>query len=273
MPELPEVEVIRRNVVRLVGGHTLTAVEVPDDEVVRAGRLESLVGLPLTAARRRGKFLLLDFGASHTAIVHFRMTGKLVQVIEGEGRKRRATLTFQGDVALAFVDTRRLGHIDVVERDAVAGFGLLATMGPEPWPVPLGAAALAGRFEGCPNPVKVAMMDQTRVAGVGNILASEACYRAGIDPRLRPARLSLAEWAALAEALCETCEVVVTAEEGGEVQYVNDGGPTEVDYFQVYQRAGRPCRGCGEPIAQLKQAGRATFWCPSCQGGAECRGG
>ncbi len=275
MPELPEVEIARRQIERWAGRRRLDAVWVLDPGAVRAtlssrpsdrledgtARLEALLGRRTRAVRRHGKRIGWILGRD-ALLLHFGMTGFLTRRKAGDDPPAlaRVGLGF-GNRAIWFVDGRRFGCLVPVGADEV-DLALRAGQGPDAWDEPTGGDALRAAL-GERRTVKVALMDQARIAGLGNIHSAEACFRAGIDPFRATGSLTHDEWETLAVAVRDQLRIAtedLAAED--EVQYVNLGGPNP---FRVYGRAEEPCPACGTPFRAEEQAGRTTFWCPHCQ--------
>lgn len=262
MPELPEVEIARRQLDRWFTGEEVTA-EAIDPAVVRTHLssrpsdahpegpelLRAAVGRaepPL----RHGKRIAWPFG-DNAVLVHLGMTGKLVKGEAGNAVRARFD-------EVGFVDRRRFGCLCVVPRDEVDGH-LRANHGPDALDEPLDGAGLKRTFTGR-RAIKVALMDQSKLAGLGNIHAAEALWRAQIDPRRRCDQVQ--HWDALATAIVAQLQETITAEDAGEIVYVTDGGPNR---FAIYGREGESCPRCSAPIERFSQSGRSTFACSSCQ--------
>lgn len=265
MPELPEVEIARRNLERWWLGRRIEAVEALDPEFTRHGEAAQMEGRLVQGVRRLGKFLLLDLEGPLVAVLHLRMTGKVIPEARTQGRTSRARIWWRvGGQRYAFWDARRLGHMDLVEPGQVASLGVLGRLGPEPWPEALSGEALRQRLGDTRRAIKVAIMDQEVVAGVGNIVAAESLWRARIHPLEPASALPLEALEALGRAICEVCAEVVELESGEEVQYINDAGSQAAQNpFMVY-RASR-CPRCQGEVARIKQAGRGSWLCPVCQ--------
>lgn len=262
MPELPEVEIMTRNVRQWCAGRQLVRAEVLDPRLGIA--LSDVEGQPIGPAWRRGKYLCLPIGED-VLVLHFRMTGKAV--IEAEGPRKYARLRLHLDAGppLVMVDTRRLGRVWRMPAEAVERFFEAVPLGPEPWPEVRSGVWWQARLAGLRGALKGSLMRQDRVAGLGNIAASEICFRAGIDPRTPTPALSEGDWAAVAEAVPAFVEHVLAEESGPEIAYINEGRNAP-NPFLVYARAGEPCRRCaGGRVQRLVQAGRSTFWCARCQ--------
>ena len=260
MPELPEVEIMTRNARRWLSGRTLTALEVVDDKLLPTADVAALSGQEIGEARRRGKYLCLPVGTM-VLILHFRMTGKIV--LESQPRKYvRARLRTEG-ATVAFVDTRRLGSAWLMPAQRLSAFFAAIPLGPEPWPGQHDGAWWSVRLSGLRGAIKPALMRQDRIAGLGNIVASEICHRAKIHPAATIPSLTSADWNRLAAVVPTFIAHVLAVESGPEIHYVNEGGSSPTP-FAVYGRHGQSCT-CGGLITRISQSGRATFFCPLCQ--------
>lgn len=271
MPELPEVEITRRNLERWASGRRLDEVLVLDPQVVRGAmsthptdadpegpaKLQALVGSVAGIPTRHGKRLGWPFG-DRALTLHLGMTGGW-SVDHEPPRFARLGLRL-GDARLWFRDARRFGCVVVVRTGELPAL-LAQDHGPDALLAPPDGPALQARFR-TTRPIKVALLDQDRLAGVGNIHAVEALWSARIAP-LAPAKSLPADaWARLAAAIPDQLRAAITAQEGDELVYLSEGGHNP---FAVYDREGQPCLRCGTAIARSVTAGRATFWCPSCQ--------
>jgi formamidopyrimidine-DNA glycosylase len=270
MPELPEVETTRRGILPHVLDQTIETL------VVRQPRLrwpvpgdlpELLRRRTVTAVERRGKYILLRTGRG-ALILHLGMSGSL-RVISPDlppGKHDHFDLVFVNGACLRFHDPRRFGCL-LWTTDDPLGHPLLAELGPEPFSPDFTGDYLCERAGDRSLPVKSFIMDGRIVVGVGNIYANESLFRAGIDPRRRAGRISARRYADLAESIREVLRASI--EQGGTTlrDFVNEAG--KPGYFQqtlqVYDRAGQPCRRCGEMIRTERLGQRATCWCPRCQ--------
>lgn len=275
MPELPEVEVARRSLVKWTKGRAIVRTEVdPKARTFRGSRradVEALTGHLLTAARR-GKFLLLTFEHGRGAVAHLGMTGKFVKRPGGaEVRWSRARFVLDSSEVIHFQDPRLFGRIEPVPAAHLQEHPSIRKLGVDPLVDGLSAAQLRDALEGSRQALKVALMDQTRIAGLGNIHAAEALFRARLDPRRRPGSLSAAELEALARAIVEGIRFALEVESGDEITYVEEPGADNP--FLVYGRAGEPCVRCRTTIERFTQGGRSTFFCPRCQGAVRKRRG
>ena len=257
MPELPEVETIVRALRPHIEGRLLESTEAYDPALLPG--IKSL-SLPAQVRRlsRRGKYILIELGKG-TLVVHLRMSGRLVWCKSGvpEGRMRLALRFPHGSVYL--VDRRRLATVEFVER-------FEKPLGPEPFG---DLSWLSCELAKSRMPIKAWLLDQRKIAGIGNIYAAEILFRAGIDPR-RPARaLAEEEVQRLIKAIPEVLKEAISGR-GTTLADAEYRVPTgEPGAFQVklavYGREGEPCYACGTPIRRVKIAGRSTYFCPQCQ--------
>jgi formamidopyrimidine-DNA glycosylase len=273
MPELPEVEYAARTLRRLVLGRTVEGVTVDPRgrRILRpatpAALRRALTGARFEAVDRRGKHLLIRFAAPTGPLgllSHLGMTGRWVGATAGEARSRHARASFSLDdgSVLHFDDPRMFGRLRLVPGARFDTVAELKALGPDP--LVDGIDDLWIRLRRTRRPIKVALLDQALVAGVGNIHAAEACWRARIDPRRRADRLSRAEAGRLARAIASSLRFALAKLAGPEVVYLEAGGENP---FHVYDRAGRRCRrpGCGGTLRRIVQAQRSTYYCPRCQ--------
>jgi formamidopyrimidine-DNA glycosylase len=286
MPELPEVETVRRGLAPTLVGARLVRVEqrrpdlrfpFPDDFAAR------LTGARVLELDRRGKYIQAPLDTGETLIIHLGMTGRFR--IESD-----TTMMAPGDFALAapeaethahvvfetdrgarvtFFDARRFGFMDMVRSDALAAYPAFAAMGPEPLGADLDAAYLQTRLIGRRQSIKAMLLDQSIVAGLGNIYVNEALHRARIDPRDEAGGLSRAKLKRVVTAIRAVLTEAIEA--GGSTLRDYAGADGEPGYFQhtfrVYGRTGEPCaaRGCKGVVIRIVQNGRSTFICDGCQ--------
>jgi len=263
VPELPEVELMTRNLRAWGGNRRLIRAELIDPRLlVGSERPEELVGGTLDPVWRRGKHCLGRVG-DRVLMLHFRMTGKLICFSDSTPDFARAAFTFEGGASVALVDRRRLGELRVLAAPEVEPW-LATRLGPEPWPERRDGAWWAARMGGSRSAIKVALMDQRRVAGLGNIAGSEVCFRAGLDPRTPARRLGPKHWRAVDAGARGWIEDTLAAEQGPEIVYVEEGAHAP-NPFAVYGREGEPCPRCGEGLKRIVQSGRSTFFCGGCQ--------
>lgn len=276
MPELPEVEVLRRSLLPFVG-EEIERVELREPrlrEPVDEPSLERLEGGRIEELERRAKYLWMHLDApgwseQRTLVVHLGMSGRLTQARAGEPREPHEHLTFRlaSGRELRFRDPRRFGLVFAVDRARLPEDRHFRHLGAEPLEEGFSGEVLRRAAEGRRVPVKNFLMDSTVVVGVGNIYATEALFRAGIHPRRSVARISRERWRRLGGALVEVLEAAIA--EGGTT--LNDffDGAGNSGYFQVslsvYGREGEPCPECGTPVRRIVQSNRSTFYCPRCQ--------
>jgi formamidopyrimidine-DNA glycosylase len=286
MPELPEVETVRRGLEPVLAGARIARAEVrrPDLRWPLPGRLaERLTGRRVERLGRRSKYILADLDGGpdggETLILHLGMSGRILIGGAEQGafahvaghlpQHDHIVLDTGGGARIVFNDARRFGMVDLVRTPDAPAHRLLAGLGPEP----LGndfhedhlAAALAGRR----SPVKAVLLDQATVAGLGNIYVSEALWRAGIPPTALAGSIARHRLAALVAAIRSVLAEAIAA--GGSSLRDHRQASGELGYFQhsfaVYDRAGQPCPrpGCQGTIARVVQSARSSYYCPVCQ--------
>ena len=271
MPELPEVETVRRGIEPHVTGRTIERVVVRDRRLrwpIPRGFEGKLAGRAIRSVGRRGKYLLLDLGGAGRLILHLGMTGRISLVEPGHPVRKHDHLDLElsGSLVLRFNDARRFGAA-LWWPASQAAHALLKHMGPEPFDGAFDADYLFGLARGRSAPVKNFLMDGRVVVGVGNIYAVEALFRAGLRP-MRPAgRVTRAEYGKLVRAVRAVLDDAIAA--GGTTfrDFLDSNG--EPGYFVqklfVYDRAGQPCRRCKTPIKRTVIGQRSTYHCPTCQ--------
>jgi formamidopyrimidine-DNA glycosylase len=271
MPELPEVETVRRRLLPHLGGRTLAELEVLDHRLTDPEQPETvaarLQGTRVETLGRRGKYLIAELGDGAALLVHLRMTGNLLWLPEppaSDPRFLRARALLDDGSYLAYTDARRFGTWRVAEDGAEAW--LAGKLGPEPlgaWTAADLARALAGRKA----PVKAALLDQRVVAGVGNIYADEALFAARIHPASPAGRLSRTRIGRLRDSVVEALEAGIRAQ-GASIRDFRtpDGGyGSAQERFLAYGRGGEPCVNCGTALRRTVIAQRGTVYCPRCQ--------
>lgn len=272
MPELPEVETVRRGLEGPLVGCRLDRVEqrradlrwpFPDRFA------ERLTDRRVKRLGRRAKFLLVELDDGNVWITHLGMSGRLfLQASPAPlpGPHDHVLLHTDTGHTVTFQDHRRFGMMDLVPRDALDEHWLLRQLGPEPLGNSFNGSVLSAALAGRRTPIKAALLDQKTVAGLGNIYVCEALHRAGISPRRLAHTVAGARAERLVLAIRETLEAAIAA--GGSTlrDYVQASG--ELGYFQhsfeVYGREGEPCRKCGATVKRIVQSGRSTFYC-GCQ--------
>ena len=271
MPELPEVEIAARVVRACLEGHALTRVTVHDARIVRkqskAAFRKAVLGRAVHAVTRRGKHLLLMLDDGNVVWVHLGMTGKLVAVPNGARPPANTRITFaHGEGRLCFRDPRIFGGVTAGPGDRVRESSGWNRLGVDA--LDIGRSGKRLRMALVPKGVgrrdiKVALMDQHRLAGVGNIYASEALFRAGVSPTTPVGELAGVSWGRIARGLAAAMGETLGAHSEGQITYLKEGGVDNP--FLVYGRAGEPCPRCGAAIVRTVQGGRATFACGKCQ--------
>ncbi|RMG28944.1 MAG: bifunctional DNA-formamidopyrimidine glycosylase/DNA-(apurinic or apyrimidinic site) lyase [Gammaproteobacteria bacterium] len=270
MPELPEVETTRRGIAPHLEGKRLLGAVVRERRLRRPvpeGLDARIRGRRVAGVRRRGKYLILDLEDDGGLLVHLGMSGslRLVPCHRPPGPHDHVDLRIAGGRCLRLTDPRRFGL--VLWAPDPDGHPLLRELGPEPLTADFTGAYLWRKSRGRRVAVKHFLMDGRVVAGVGNIYANEALFRAGIHPARPAGRISKARYARLAQALREVLAEAVDA--GGTTLRDFTDSHGRPGYFRralaVYHREGRPCPRCGTPIRSLRLGQRSTFYCPRCQ--------
>jgi formamidopyrimidine-DNA glycosylase len=274
MPELPEVEIAARNLRAWTAGRRIVRVEAsPRTRRIfrpsRPGALaRALEGARFAGIGRRGKQLLVALekdGEPVGLLAHLGMTGKWLRRAADDPPPRfsRARLALDDGTVLHYSDLRLFGRLRVVPGARFDEVPEVAALGPDPLAAGLDPAALGEALRRSRLPVKVRLLDQRVVAGVGNIYASEALFRARIDPRRKGSSLGPAEVKRLAATVIEAMREGIARQESPEITYVEEGGENP---FLVYAREGERCPRCGRArIRRIVQAQRSTFFCPRCQ--------
>ncbi len=285
MPELPEVETIVRTLRPQVAGRKITGVQVLLPKTLQAGAefLPLLAGARIAAVRRRAKLALLDLEPANSpplvAAFHLKMTGSFFVHSPGTAPLKHTRLIFdltEADAAgtepqsqpsgrLFFDDTRTFGYCRIMPHESLPLWDFWAKLGPEPLETP--AAELAVRLKAGNRAIKAAVLDQTVLAGAGNIYADESLFAAGIAPTARGREISLARLTVLAEALQAVLQKSIE-ECGSSIRDYRDAQGNAGAFqncFAVYGRAGQACVRCGMPLQGARVAGRSTVFCPKCQ--------
>jgi formamidopyrimidine-DNA glycosylase len=268
MPELPEVETIRRHLEPVLVGRRLVTLTILDPRwcapLAPEVLADAVEGRRLLALERRGKYLDWALAGEVHLLMHLRMTGTLLLDARGEAPYVRVVARFGGGHTVRFVDPRRFGTGELaLGDDALAAF-YAARVGIEPFDDAFTGEALRALARGRSAPIKSFLLDQRRVAGVGNIYADEALFRAGIHP-LRPAgSLRPSQYARLRDAVREALTAGIDARGASIDDYRDPDGVrgSFQDRFLVHLREGEPCVRCGTPIRKLYVGGRGTYVCP-----------
>jgi len=269
MPELPEVETTVRGLAVFLDGARIERVRVNRADLRRAfppGLVQALVGARVTGLGRRAKYGLIHTDRDTTLVFHLGMSGRWR--IDPESSDKHDHLVLEADThVFALNDARRFGSVDLIDTAALDAWPAFAALGPEPLGPGLTARHLQSALSGRRQAVKLLLLDQRIVAGLGNIYVCEALWRARIDPRKAAGNVSLAALKRLVPAIREVLE-----------RAIGDGGSTLRDYaqpdgqlgyfatrFAVYGREGKACPREGGTIRRLVQGGRGTWYCPKCQ--------
>jgi len=280
MPELPEVETIVRDLRPQLAGRRIESVQLTRDPAIR-GRLvrypnatkfvRGLRGRTIKSVERRGKYLVLPLDQNgQRFIVHLGMTGHL-RVWEPEEAPVKHThfrALLDSGLELRYDDPRQFGRLLLgTQEELVAGRAFPARLGPEPIHGDLTEAEFDKIVKSRRRPIKSALLDQSFLAGVGNIYADEACFRAGIRPSRWTHRLTARERRALYSAIQEVLENSIAARGSSIINYVDAFGTrgTNQEKLLVYGRSGEPCVKCGTPLQGTRLAGRGTVYCRTCQ--------
>jgi formamidopyrimidine-DNA glycosylase len=268
MPELPEVEHARRGLTRWAKGRTIAAAVVVDARVVHGGakvRLAPrLIGRKVMAVNRRGKWLELRLDEGPRLYAHLGMTGKWVSrptdaPAERFEKVRLDLVRGKARTTLRYIDPRVLGRMRLEEPDPP----FWKKLGPDPLHDGVDAKALGAKLAKKPRAIKEALMDQAVLAGIGNILATEALFVAKLHPEARSDRLKPAEVKVLARAVVLTIERSLELETGDEITYVSEARAENP--FAVYGRKGEPCPRCRQALVRIVLGGRGTVFCARCQ--------
>jgi formamidopyrimidine-DNA glycosylase len=273
VPELPEVETVRRRLAPVLEGRTFERVEIADPRLTRpldplavAAELE---GERVALVDRRGKYLIVRFESGRALLVHLRMTGSFLVAAGTDlavDPHRRAVVTLDDGSDVAYRDVRRFGTWLLLDPDEVEAY-VDERVGQEPLADAYRSKHLAERLEGRRAPVKAAILDQRTVAGVGNIYADEALWRARVHPLTPAAALGPDEVKALHRGIRQALQAGIRRQGSTLRDYRlpngEQGGAQRE--FKVYGRGGEPCERCGTPIDKIRVAGRGTWYCPACQ--------
>ena len=269
MPELPEVETKINDLKPFTEGQTVIEVEIPDDHAIAAPAAvqfkQGLTGRTIVKLSRRGKHLLFELDNSRFLIIHLRMTGSLLLVRPGDepGKYIRVILKLTGGNEIHFRDPRRFGRLWLVDDPQ----SIVGKLGPEPLAGGFTAALLAAVLKGRQSPIKSTLLNQSLIAGIGNMYADEALYLARIHP-LRPAgSLKKNEVERLFEAVQAVLRQGIRRKGASTETYIRpDGTKGEAHLqFRVAHQKGKSCPVCGGPIERIVVGQRGTFFCPHCQ--------
>jgi formamidopyrimidine-DNA glycosylase len=273
LPELPEVETIRSRLAPSVTGRRFERVQILDPRLTRpepsAAIAELLEGERVQSLGRRGKYLIFEFESGRHLLVHLRMTGSFRHVLPGASggdSHRRAVVTLDDGSDVVYNDTRRFGTWELLEPGEI-GERWDGRLGEEPFGRGFTPKRFATSLQGRRAPIKAALLDQRVVAGIGNIYADEALWRARIHPHRPAGSLSGVEVTRLRTAVRRALELGIDRQGATLRDYRDPSGRSGwmQNEFRVYGREGERCPRCGTPIAKTRAAGRGTWYCPTCQ--------
>jgi formamidopyrimidine-DNA glycosylase len=271
MPELPEVETLRRQLEPHLEGRRIESVQILDPRWTRpeppAAVAAGLTGATIERLDRSGKYLIWELSGDRHLLMHLRMTGALLFDPPAEPAHTRVRFALSGDHRLLYDDPRRFGTGHLVHGGAARERYLAARLGVEPMTPAFSPSHLREIARGRKAPIKSFLLDQRRVAGIGNIYADEALFRAGIHP-LRPAgRLTASDWERLHGAIEDALLAGIDAKGASidDFRHIDGARGSFQDSFLVHRRAGEPCPVCGRPVRKLVVGGRGTYVCEHCQ--------
>ncbi|MGP6088736.1 bifunctional DNA-formamidopyrimidine glycosylase/DNA-(apurinic or apyrimidinic site) lyase [Antarctobacter jejuensis] len=282
MPELPEVETVRRGLAPVMEGKTILQAQInrPDLRWPFPENMGArLTGARVERLRRRSKYILADLSTGETLLVHLGMSGRMlvsgdqlgrfVQEHPAPEKHDHVVLDMEGGARITFNDPRRFGAMDLMQTATAESHPLLAVLGPEPLGNAFSESYLTTTLRGRRTPIKSALLDQKIVSGLGNIYVCEALFRTGIHPARKVTRISENRLAGLVPVIRDVLQEAILA--GGSSLRDFRQADGELGYFQhsfdVYGREGQPCRspGCRDTIRRIVQSGRSSFYCASCQ--------
>ena len=275
MPELPEVETVRRGLQPVMQGQVIVRADIrrPDLRWPFPDRMaERLTGTRVTRLRRRSKYILADLSSGETLIIHLGMSGRMLVSAPPHPTLQKhdhVVLDMENGARVTFNDARRFGAMDLTPTERADSHRLLANLGPEPLGNSFDEDYLVGRLKSRKMPIKSALLDQRIVAGLGNIYVSEVLHRTSISPKRQAGRIACARVATLVPAIRDVLNQAIAS--GGSSLRDHRQTNGELGYFQhnfrVYGREGQPCptANCNGHIARVVQSGRSTFYCPKCQ--------
>ena len=271
MPELPEVETIARTLAPSLVGRVIAGIELIYRPLLRGGRpgrLRGLIDRRVLGVRRRGKMLLIGIECGRTLVFHLKMTGQFLFTGAGEPRDKHVRLAVRfedGRNELRFRDVRKFGFLLCLDGAPERSCGELSGLGPEPLEV--GLPEFAAILKARKGRIKSLLLDQTRIAGIGNIYADEMLFDAGIHPETRAISLAGPSVARLHASMTKVLAEAIAAK-GSTLQDYRDADGNEgsfQDSHRVYDREGEPCVVCGRPVRMKRIGGRSSHFCPRCQ--------
>ncbi|WP_167645284.1 bifunctional DNA-formamidopyrimidine glycosylase/DNA-(apurinic or apyrimidinic site) lyase [Mameliella alba] len=282
MPELPEVETVRRGLAPVMEGQVIAQARVNRPDLrwpFPENMADRLTGTRVERLRRRSKYILADLSSGETLLIHLGMSGRMLVSGDPLGtfvhdhpaleKHDHVVLDMGQGARVTFNDPRRFGAMDLMDTAEAERHPLLVSLGPEPLGNGFSESYLTGMLKGRRTPIKSALLDQKIIAGLGNIYVCEALYRARIHPARKVNRISEARLGALVPIIREVLQDAIAA--GGSSLRDFRQADGELGYFQhsfdVYGREGAPCRseGCADTVRRIVQSGRSSFYCASCQ--------
>lgn len=284
MPELPEVETIKRSLQKAIVGKKIKSVEVLLLKVFQ-GNKAGILGKTIEEVERRGKILIIRLSGDKNLLIHFKLTGQLVWVPKaGERVALGHPIPFAGSELpaktthvifdidggkLFYNDLRQFGWIKVVSSEQILETSEIAKLGPEPFDKEFTTDYLKQIFSKTSKPIKLVLMDQEKIAGIGNIYANEALWEAGIDPRREAKNLKTEELKKLRKSIIKVLEdgLKYGGSSAADEAYIKPTGEkgSYQEHFRVYQREGQKCLKCGGVVKRIELGGRGTFFCSRCQ--------
>ncbi len=282
MPELPEVETVRRGLAPAMEGRRIQRADIRRPDLrwpFPANMAERLTGARVDRLRRRSKYILADLDTGESLLIHLGMSGRMTVSGDAPGvfvlahampeKHDHVVLDMDGDARVTFNDPRRFGAMDLIATDKAETHPLLSKLGPEPLGNDFHADHLAAALKGRKMPMKAALLDQRIVAGLGNIYVCEALNRAGISPARAAGKVGRPRLDRLVPIIRDVLAEAIEA--GGSSLRDHRQATGELGYFQhtfrAYDREGQPCRtpDCTGTIRRIVQSGRSTYYCPTCQ--------
>ena len=287
MPELPEVETVKRGLNKLIVGRTIKSVKALNEKSFSASSDDVklfLIGAKVLQVRRRAKVILIDLDTDYSLIAHLKMTGQLVFIDKksrfGAGhpsdslvgslpdRSTRIVFKFEDGSNLFFNDHRKFGWVKLIPTIEIPNIDFMKRVGPEPLEADFTPAQFIERFRSHPRTnIKAALLNQSVIAGVGNIYADESLWAAQINPRTQVGNLSDGQLTELYHQVRNVMNLSISKGGSTNRNYVNAEGKkgSYMDYANVFRREGQPCPRCGTEIIKTRVAGRGTHICPHCQ--------
>jgi formamidopyrimidine-DNA glycosylase len=282
MPELPEVETVRRGLLPVMEGQVIATAQINRPDLrwpFPPNMAARLTGQRVLGLRRRSKYILADLASGETLLIHLGMSGRMLisggmlgdfhQDHPAPAKHDHVVLDMAGGARVTFNDARRFGAMDLMLTATADQHPLLAALGPEPLGNAFNESYLVARLKDRNTPIKSALLDQRVVAGLGNIYVCEVLFRAGIHPARRAGQIAAKRVAGLVPIIRQVLDEAITAGGSSLRDYRQTDG--ELGYFQhrfqVYDREGEACTtpGCHSTIARIVQSGRSSFYCPTCQ--------